>query len=1406
MKPPPYFEGIRRTAARRWAQLEAEPELAAPWRQLFMQVQNPRHVVSELLQNADDAGAREAVVRIEDGVFHFEHDGDDFTEGNLRSLCLFGRSDKRCLHTIGFRGIGFKSTFSFGDRVEVHSPTLSICFNQSRFTEPEWVGRTCESDGRTRIRVPIKDEHRLKEAERNLHEWQASPWSLLFFTNLRRLRIEDKNVGWASKRPGPAPGSEWMAPSEGEGAEVLVVRSPAIPFPDDALEELRQERMLDRDEEPDLPPCKVELVIGAAGQIFVILPTNVSTALPFAFNAPFIQDPARLGIKHPETSPTNRWLLARVGQLAAEAMLRWLGQTEYENAARATAYDLFPDVDRQDFSLAGVCARIVEEAFEEGIRGRPYLLTDAGSLVPAGASIALPGPILDIWSARQAAAFLDEQRRPAFSRHVGSRNRTKLLNWGVLQETSRNAVLSRLRLAHPPEPRSWGRLLVLWDYVSPEFYSYWTSEEAAALRIVPARGKEVLFAAADVIRMPGNRLLESEEDWAFLSAHLAILAEGWLRFLATERKAADERHDAATTKTLAKAQRMLADLKLDSPTPVNSLIRKVAADVFAKPGARRENCVRLAQIAAKLGAAVGECFRYFGRDGELRSARDVLFDADGTLEPLLPEDRRASLLLHPDYTASFTSCSREEWLKWVDSGQAGLYSLPRLHETTTEYGYYYYATLEGIIAELQRRGVREKPQRHYVTNHFILQDWIFDKKCWEHWEMLAEDDRVWSRIAERILAQPSGYWKEAASARLLHVATTGTKRSMLDGPVPPLWACRLREKPCLRDTRGFLRKPEELLRRTPETEPLLDVESFLHHSLDLAATRPLLDLLGVRAAPSGLERFLDRLRALARSEEPPVREVEKLYRGLDQMVDTCSTEELQQIREVFSTERVIFSHTGTWEVASEVFLAADEQDVPGAPVVRPPFSHLALWRKVGVAERPTAELAIAWLKRLQVGAPLPSADQERVRALLARHPRRVWEECGRWLSLAGEWVAVARLSYSVTAQSPATPTLLDMWVRQKTADLRRVPIEVTEEEPFSALPALAGCIEDRFPRPPLLLGEHQELPWLVTIGSELCRIELESEPETNRVRALARRLASTRWQRARELSIVPYLDGTPIGPSRPADVLWQDHVLYVTDLASAKLAKRVPEEIAKAFGRAEIKAALDYSFERAPDDVRAYLEENFALAPADQCDQGDAPGTTADAASDREEPTRAAGSSTATTLSADPGEAGGAAGGLPTDAAGEPAGDADDQEPDASEWTVSARSPRRPSRARIIERFAAAQGFDRDGDGRFVHPDGSWIAKTSGDRFPWEHRTAAGSLVRYYWPIGHCLDLEPLEIPADVWGLIEGSAGLYSLILVDFDKNPVEMTGDRLKELLRQERLRLFPAAYRLVLEGDRDP
>src|SRR5207244_3471797 len=91
---------------------------------------------------------------------------------------------------------------------------------------------------------------------------------------------------------------------------------------------------------------------------------------------------------------------------------------------------------------------------------------------------------------------------------------------------------------------------------------------------------------------------------------------------------------------------------------------------------------------------------------------------------------------------------------------------------------------------------------------------------------------------------------------------------------------------------------------------------------------------------------------------------------------------------------------------------------------------------------------------------------------------------------------------------------LHSWVREATADLQRLPGEVTTAPPFSELPALGSRIEDRFGGDPLVSDGSERKAWLITLATELRRVELEEGSDTRRVRSLATRLADSDWHHA----------------------------------------------------------------------------------------------------------------------------------------------------------------------------------------------------------------------------------------------------------------------------------------------------
>nr|WP_241729667.1 DUF3883 domain-containing protein [Dietzia aerolata] len=84
----------------------------------------------ELLQNADDAGARDvAFMQGRDWVLA-ANSGKVFSEQDFRSICRSASSRKSRGESIGYRGIGFKSVVGLATRVHLISGELSATFDR----------------------------------------------------------------------------------------------------------------------------------------------------------------------------------------------------------------------------------------------------------------------------------------------------------------------------------------------------------------------------------------------------------------------------------------------------------------------------------------------------------------------------------------------------------------------------------------------------------------------------------------------------------------------------------------------------------------------------------------------------------------------------------------------------------------------------------------------------------------------------------------------------------------------------------------------------------------------------------------------------------------------------------------------------------------------------------------------------------------------------------------------------------------------------------------------------------------------------------------------------------------------------------------------------------------------------
>jgi len=1369
---PSYFEDIRKEVAEVWKTLQ-DPVIAGPWHQLFQQVQSPRHVLSELLQNADDAGATQAAVRIEGNDFVFEHNGEDFREDHFRSLCRFGYSNKRALHTIGFRGLGFKSTFSLGDTVELYTPTLAVLFHASRWTEPHAAKNHQETNGGTRVRVKLKDRLRKQEIEHNLQDWLRSPVSLLFFKNVRSLTIGDDEMRWERSGDGPVPNSRWMSLHGAVSAKLLLIRSNEESFPDDALEEIRLQRMVGTSEETSFPPSRVEIVLGAEGRLYVVLPTGIQTNLPFASNAPFIQDPARLKIKEPEISSTNRWLLRRIGNLAASSMLQWL-QTDLSNADRAKAYDLLPKGETGDNSLEAVCEENVQTAFAETIKGKGFLLTEAGKLVPAQQSICLPDEIRDVWDPSSTARFFDRGKRPPLSKDVSAANVAKLCEWQFLEIIESSQIIDVLRERHLPKPDSWRALLRLWSFIKPHvttlFYVF-----SDSLAIFPVQGRQELQKAKEVVRIGEKKLLHSPEDWEFLSNYFLVLNQNWPRFLAEQRRNAQANRDDVLGQEVEAAYVLLERAELAETSSVDNLIGRASSRLWVSEKVSLEKCVRLTQIAAKLGGEVDESFRYCTRDGELKScANDVLFDVDGTLEHLLPEHMREQMLLHPGYTRKFQSCSREEWFEWVNSERSRLFTFVPL-----DIQHHSCFGKHKIEAEAKKRGLRSQLLYPYTPQIFVVEDWDFGVSVWNHWKQLAsEDGTLWVQIMAGILSQGESFWSKTKNARLLQEATTGSRKSMTNEQLPAAWVMAFRRLQCVPDTHGRPQKPSEVLRRTDATEPFRDVETFIHSKWDTESNRQLLDWLGVSGEPTGPDKIIDCLRSLASSTNPPPHEVEKWYRRLDQVLDSCSLQDTRKIRDAFHAERLILVHDGTWATATCVFQALSDDDVPDAPVVRPSVADLSLWRKIGVPERPSLELMLAWLEELPVSQQLSPADRKRALGMTGRFPLQIWD-LGHWPNILGEWVPVEELVYGLAMHSLISYQHLHPAVTRRVADLRQLSAEQSAQLPFTQLRSLASSLEERLSASAGDADKQDPPDWIFTLAQNLARVEMNSDGQTSEIRSSAARLAQSKFAEVPGLEVIPFLEGTPAGTPRKASVAWVGTVLCVDRLTPARLAKAIPQELGRIFSQTEIRAALDYCVGRSASDIDAYFAENFSLVECTSAfpsspmhEQGN--GDRAPAPSSPADPI------------------------TPVDSHAD-IGDEEDYIAENNDQSPPKPPRQRPSPPPLIERFAVAQGFRKHMDGSYCHEDGRRFLRLRDDIFEWGLHSSDGSLEKKYWVKSICLDQEPVPIAAEAWTMLEREAETVALLMKTHDGRPQEWPASLILDMRNRGIVAVHPAAYRMV-------
>ena len=145
----------------------------------------------ELLQNADDAGAKRFLVMQDGDRLICANDGRPFSRNDFYSLCRSASSDKKRGQSIGYRGIGFKSVVGMVSEVHLLSESLEATF--SRQLSHESLGMDVPTP---LVRIPhplaLPTDKRLAE---KLAKIRAAGFSTIFiFGGIDCVKVEEEFV------------------------------------------------------------------------------------------------------------------------------------------------------------------------------------------------------------------------------------------------------------------------------------------------------------------------------------------------------------------------------------------------------------------------------------------------------------------------------------------------------------------------------------------------------------------------------------------------------------------------------------------------------------------------------------------------------------------------------------------------------------------------------------------------------------------------------------------------------------------------------------------------------------------------------------------------------------------------------------------------------------------------------------------------------------------------------------------------------------------------------------------------------------------------------------------------------------------------------------------------------------
>lgn len=305
------------------------------------------HFLLELIQNAEDEGAQELQIVMEDHRLIVYNDGKVFDEDDVFAICSIGQGKKK--HKIGFMGIGFKSVFNITDSPQVISGSFNFTIKEYRYPEPnddmDVLPFEYNPDFGTIFILPYKKES--PDKKDNLKDFLSGidDKILLFLNNIKKLAFTDKTRGkdktWSYSKSANGNSIELYDSNSSTTSSWYVFNKTIEVTNLQLLKDMKEKKGLTHTtislvfpmgDEDDIKKCK-------DGPIYCFLPTKHPAQLPFLLQADFRPSAGREDID--ESSPWNRWLLKQLAHHSAESLL----QLRYEQNFKKYFYEFIPRKD-----------------------------------------------------------------------------------------------------------------------------------------------------------------------------------------------------------------------------------------------------------------------------------------------------------------------------------------------------------------------------------------------------------------------------------------------------------------------------------------------------------------------------------------------------------------------------------------------------------------------------------------------------------------------------------------------------------------------------------------------------------------------------------------------------------------------------------------------------------------------------------------------------------------------------------------------------------------------------------------------------------------------------------------------------------------------------------------------------